>query len=207
MNNRVQQKEQLVINDLVAQVNYSSFMSHHPKNIYLGREYCSSIAPKLCRRSINWPFLQFDVHDSSLSLIRGSLRWTYDVIITILLVPLLDFTIFRYLLHLFLCNKNLFTRKQKKSFKIKLWCSDEWLNQVIIRVLLNVTISGTVGSLKISSRLVSLPEVHGQLVFSVRGAAETLVFSVCPVLFEFWSIQIKFWSAVCIQIIQSEIKK
>ena len=53
MNNRVQQKEQLVINDLVAQVNYSSFMSHHPKNINLGREYCSSIAPKLCRRSIN----------------------------------------------------------------------------------------------------------------------------------------------------------
>ena len=28
MNNRVQQKEQLVINDLVAQVNYSSFMTH-----------------------------------------------------------------------------------------------------------------------------------------------------------------------------------
>ena len=176
-------------------------MSHHPKNIHLGCEYCSSITPKLCRRSINWPFLQFDVHDSSLSLIRESLRWTYDVIITILLVPLLDFTIFRYLLHLFLCNKNLFTRKQKKSFKIKLWCLDEWLNQVIIRVLLNVTISGTVGSLKISSRL--LPEVHGP---PVRWAPETLVFSVCPVLFEFWSIQIKFSLAACIQIIQSEIK-
>ena len=53
MNNRVQQKEQLVINDHVAQVNNSSFMSHHPKNIHLGCEYCSSITPKLYSRSIN----------------------------------------------------------------------------------------------------------------------------------------------------------
>ena len=62
MNNRVQQKEQLVINDLVAQVSHrplwvilydSSFISNHSKITHLGCEYCSTIAPKLCCWSIN----------------------------------------------------------------------------------------------------------------------------------------------------------
>ena len=134
MNNRVQQKEQLVINDLVAQVSHrplwvilydSSFMSNHSKITHLGCEYCSTIAPKLCCWSINWPFLQFDVHDSFLWLTHKSS--THDVI-TILLVPLLVFTtgIFRYLLHHFLCNKQLFTRKQKiqNKFMVFRWMTE-----------------------------------------------------------------------------------